>query len=223
MDAIVEIAQKHHLAIIADACQAHGATYKSRPIGSYGTACYSFYATKNITTFEGGMIVTNDPQIAERARLIRNHGSPRNYEHVMLGYNMRMTDLAAAVGMVQLKKLKEWNSIRWANAAYLTTHLSRIKGIVTPKIRDDSVHVFHQYTIRIADRDNAAQKLREKGVGVGIYYPIPIHKQPLYQQLGYSDILLNTEAACREVLSLPVHPSLNKDDLDCIIQAVASL
>jgi perosamine synthetase len=223
MDAIVEIAQKHHLAIIEDACQAHGATYKGRPIGSYGTACYSFYATKNITTFEGGMIVTNDPQIAERARLIRNHGSPRNYEHVMLGYNMRMTDLAAAVGMVQLKKLKEWNSIRWANAAYLTTHLSRIKGIVTPKIRDHSEHVFHQYTIRIADRDNAAQKLREKGVGVGIHYPTPIHKQPLYQQLGYSDVLPNAEAACREVLSLPVHPSLTKDDLDRIIQAVASL
>ena len=124
MDPIVEIANKHHLAIIEDACQAHGATYKGRPIGSFGTACYSLYATKNITTIEGGMLVTNDLQIAERARLIRNHGSPKSYQHVMLGYNMRMTDLAAAVGLVQLTKLKEWNLTRRANAAYLSKYLS---------------------------------------------------------------------------------------------------
>lgn len=223
MDAIVEIAQKHHLAIIEDACQAHGATYKGRPIGSFGTACYSLYATKNMTTIEGGMLVTNDPQIAERARLIRNHGSPKTYQHVMLGYNMRMTDLVAAVGLVQLKKLKEWNSIRRANAAYLSEKLSKIKGVVMPKVRADAEHVFHQYTIRIPERDNAAQKLREKGVGVGIHYPMPIHKQPLYQDLGYCDVLPVAEAACQEVLSLPVHPSLTRDDLDYIVQAVASL
>jgi perosamine synthetase len=223
MDPIVEIAQKHNLAIIEDACQAHGAAYKGWPIGSFGTACYSLYATKNITTIEGGMIVTNDTQIAEQARLIRNHGCPRTYEHVMLGYNMRLTDLCAAIGLVQLKKLKEWNSIRQANAAYLTENLSKIKGVVTPKVREHAEHVFHQYTIRIPDRDNAAQKLREKGIGVGIHYPTPIHKQPLYQQLGYSDSLPIAEAASREVLSLPVHQSLTKDDLDHIIQAVASL
>jgi dTDP-4-amino-4,6-dideoxygalactose transaminase len=223
MDAIVEIARKHHLAIIEDACQAHGATYKNRPVGSFGTACYSLYATKNITTIEGGMLVTNDLQIAERARLIRNHGSPRTYEHVMLGYNMRLTDLAAAIGLAQLKHLKKWNSIRRENAAYLTAKLSSIEGIVTPKVRDQAEHVFHQYTIRISDRDNSAQKLREKGVGVGIHYPTPIYKQPLYQDLGYCDVLPIVEAACHEVLSLPVHPSLSKDDLDHIIQAVTSL
>ncbi len=223
MDPIVEIANKHHLAIIEDACQAHGATYKGRPIGSFGTACYSLYATKNITTIEGGMLVTNDLQIAERARLIRNHGSPKSYQHVMLGYNMRMTDLAAAVGLVQLTKLKEWNLTRRANAAYLSKYLSNIKGVVPPKIRTDAEHVFHQYTVRIPDRDNSAQKLREKGIGVGIHYPTPIHKQPLYQDLGYRDLLSVAEAASREVLSLPVHPSLTRDDLDIIIQAVASL
>lgn len=223
MDAIIEIAQEHHLAIIEDACQAHGATYKGRPVGSFGTACYSLYATKNMTTIEGGMLVTNDPQIAERARLLRNHGSPKTYQHIMLGYNMRMTDLSAAVGLVQLEKLKEWNSIRQANAAYLSEELSKIKGVVTPKIRTDAGHVFHQYTIRIPDRDNSAQKLREKGVGVGIHYPTPIHKQPLYQDLGYCDVLPVAETACREVLSLPVHPSLTRDDLDYIVQAVASL
>jgi dTDP-4-amino-4,6-dideoxygalactose transaminase len=223
MDAIVEIAQKHHLVIIEDACQAHGATYKGRLIGSFGTACYSFYPTKNITTIEGGMLVTNNPLIAERARLIRNQGSPKAYQHVMLGYTMRMTDLGAALGLVQLEKLKEWNSTRRANAATLSEHLSKIKGVVPPKIRAEAEHVFHQYTIRIPDRDNSAQKLREKGIGVGIYYPTPIHKQPLYQDLGYCDVMPVAEATCREVLSLPVHPSLTRDDLDCIVQAVASL
>jgi len=223
MDAIVEIASKHNLAIIEDACQAHGATYKGRSVGSFGTACYSLYATKNMTTIEGGMILTNDAQVAERARLFRNHGSPKTYEHVLLGYNMRMTDLVASIGLVQLAKLKEWNSIRQENAAYLTERLSNIKHVVTPKVREHAGHVFHQYTIRIPDRDNSAQKLRERGVGVGIHYPTPIHHQPLYQNLGYTDVLPVSEEASREVLSLPVHPSLTRDDLDFIVDAVTSL
>lgn len=223
MEAIVEIAQKHQLAIIEDACQAHGATYHGRPVGSFGTACYSLYATKNMTTIEGGMLVTNDAHIAERARLLRSHGSPKTYQHVMLGYNLRLTDLAAAIGLVQLAKLREWNSIRRANAAYLTEKLSAVPGVVTPQVRANAEHVFHQYTIRIPDRDNAAQKLREKGVGVGIHYPTPIHKQPLYYDLGYRDVLPVAEKACLEVLSLPVHPSLTRADLDLIVQAVASL
>jgi dTDP-4-amino-4,6-dideoxygalactose transaminase len=223
MDAIHEIAQKHHLIIVEDACQAHGALYKNRPVGSWGTACYSLYASKNITTVEGGMLVTSDPEIAERARMIRSHGSSIPYEHVMLGYNMRLTDLAAAIGLIQLRNLQRWNSLRQQNAAYLTDKLSKIDGIVTPKIRDQAKHVFHQYTIRIADRDQAAQKLREKGVGVGIHYPTPIHHQPLYRKLGYRDHLPVAEAASRQVLSLPVHPSLTSSDLDCIVQAIASL
>jgi perosamine synthetase len=223
MDAISDIAQKHHLAIIEDACQAHGATYKGKPIGSFGTACFSLYATKNITTIEGGMLVTNNAQIAERARLIRSHGSPRTYVHIMLGYNMRMMDLTAAIGLVQIEKLKKWNSIRQENAAYLTEHLSKIKGIVLPKTRKHAEHVFHQYTIRIPDRDNAAQKLKEMGIGVGIHYPTPIHQQPLYKNLGYTDELPIAETACREVLSLPVHPSLTQNDLDSIVRAIASL
>jgi perosamine synthetase len=223
MDPIVDIAQRYQLTIIEDACQAHGAIYKGRSIGSFGTGCYSLYATKNITTVEGGMIVTNDPRVAEKARLIRNHGSSRVYEHVLLGYNMRMTDLAAAIGLVQLNKLEEWNSIRRANASYLTSALSQINWIVPPKIRSEAEHVFHQYTIRIPDRDHSAQRLREMGIGVNVYYPTLIHKQPLYQQLGYTDHLPVAEAASREVLSLPVHPALTRTDLDCIIDAIASL
>lgn len=223
MDAIVEIAEKYNLAIIEDACQAHGATYKEQPVGSFGTACYSLYTTKNMTTVEGGMIVTNDSKIAERARLIRNHGSPKTYEHIILGYNMRMTDLAAAIGLVQIKRLKDWNSVRQANAAYLTDKLSEIEGVVTPKVREHAEHVFHQYTIRIPDRDKTAQKLRDNGIGVGIHYPTPIHHQPLYRDLGYEDVLPNAERACKEVLSLPVHPSLTSQDLDRIIDTVAAL
>ncbi|MBK6792985.1 MAG: DegT/DnrJ/EryC1/StrS family aminotransferase [Anaerolineales bacterium] len=223
MDAILEIAHEHKLAIIEDACQAHGATYKGRPVGSFGTACYSLYATKNITTIEGGMIVTNDAQVAERARLLRNHGSPRTYEHVSLGYNMRTTDLAAAIGLVQLEKLRQWNDIRRENAAYLSEHLAKIPGVVVPKVREGCEHIFHQYTIRIPDRDASAQKLRDGGVGVGIHYPTPIHQQPLYKGLGYHDSLPIAETASREVLSLPVHPSLTKDDLDCIIETVAKV
>ena len=223
MDAIGEIARKHDLVILEDACQAHGSTYKSLPVGSFGTACFSFYPTKNITTIEGGMITTNDSKIAERARLIRDHGSPRRYEHVMLGYNLRMNDLQAAIGLVQLEKLMEWNSQRQANASHLTKELSKIEGIVPPKVRDGGEHVFHQYTIRINNRDEAAQKLRDKGIGVGVHYPIPIHKQPLYQELGYDDSLPNSEIASQEVLSLPVHPSLSRVDLDSIVEAVSTL
>lgn len=223
MDPIIEIAEKHGLVVIEDACQAHGASYQGRPVGSFGTSCYSLYATKNIMAIEGGMIVTNDPEIAERARLIRNHGSLRTYEHVMLGYNMRMTDLAAAIGLVQLDKLDIWNSIRRANAEYLTSGLSQVEGVMTPKIRAGAEHVFHQYTLRMSDRDRAAQELREMGIGVGIHYPIPIHKQPLYQQLGYKDCLPVAEAASREVLSLPVHPALTKAELDSIVESVGAL
>jgi perosamine synthetase len=223
MDPILEIARRHNLAIIEDACQAHGALYKGRPVGSFGTACYSLYATKNITTIEGGMIVTNDAQVAERARLFRSHGSPRTYEHVVLGYNMRTTDLNAAIGLVQLNKLQGWNSTRRENAAYLSANLGKIPGVVAPKTREGCEHIFHQYTIRIQNRDSAAQKLREKGVGVGIHYPTPIHLQPLYKELGYTDSLPHAETASREVLSLPVHPSLTKDDLDYIVNTIKEL
>jgi perosamine synthetase len=223
MNAINQIAQKHDLLILEDACQAHGATYQGLPVGSFGTACFSFYPTKNITTIEGGMITTDDAEIAERARLIRDHGSPQRYEHIVLGYNLRMNDVQAAIGLVQLPKLQEWNSKRQANAAYLTAELSKIEGIMPPKIREGSQHVFHQYTIRINDRDKAAQKLREKGIGVGVHYPSPIHKQPLYQELGYHDSLPLSEIASKEVLSLPVHPSLTKADLDQIVEAISTI
>ncbi len=223
MEPLAEIARKHNLVIIEDACQSHGAKYKGTGVGAWGTTCYSFYPTKNMTTIEGGMITTNDPAVAERARLIRNHGSPKRYLHESLGYNFRMTDLQAAIGLVQLPKLSGWNEQRKQNAAFLTAELSKLAGITPPKVREGCDHVFHQYTIRAENRDAALEKLAQKGIGVGVYYPLPIHQQPLYTQMGYDVHLPVTEAAALEVLSLPVHPALTQAELEEIAAAVASL
>lgn len=223
MEAIVDIAREYNLAIIEDACQAHGALINGKPVGSFGTACFSFYPTKNITTGEGGMITTDDAEVADRARLLRDHGSPVRYQHETLGYNLRMNDMQAAIGLTQLPKLEQWNKKRQENAEFLTRELSKVDGVVPPPVREDAEHVFHQYTIRVPDRDEAAEKLRGQGVGVGIHYPTPIHQQPYYQNLGYQDSLPVSEAASRQVLSLPVHPSLTQANLEIIVEALASL
>ncbi len=238
MKAIREIAEDHHLTIIEDACQAHGATYDGKKAGSFGTGVFSFYPTKNMTTGEGGMITTDDPGIAKRARMLRDHGSSRRYVHEMLGYNLRMTDMGAAIGMVQLKKLDQFNSGRRRNAAHLTGELKHVRGITTPD--DVPGHVFHQYTVRVSGvdggrgvegagdgdgagngtRDGLVTYLGEKGIGTGIYYPIPIHKQPLYQKLGFQDSLPVSERFADKVLSLPVHPAVSEANLDYIIETV---
>lgn len=222
MDAIAELAEANGLAIIEDACQAHGARYRGRSLGSWGTACYSFYPTKNMTTIEGGMITTNDPEIANRSRLIREHGSPKRYQHDVLGYNLRLTDLQAAIGLAQLPKLLDWNRRRADNAGYLSERLSGVDGITVPAIREGADHVFHQYTIRVRDRDTMQAKLTRKGIGTGVYYPLPIHMQPLYRQLGYRQTLEVTEAASQKVLSLPVRPGLTQAELDSVIEAIVT-
>lgn len=222
MEAIAALAQAHNLLIIEDACQAHGAKSQGRMVGAWGTACYSFYPTKNMTTIEGGMITTNDAQVAERARLLRNHGSPKRYQHEAIGYNLRMTELQAAIGLVQLKKVDAWTVQRQANAAYLTKRLANLEGVSPPRIREKATHVFHQYTVRVANREAVTQRLSQHGVDFGVHYPLPIHQQPLYRHLGYQDHLPEAEAASREVLSLPVHPSLSANDLDLIVEAVTN-
>jgi perosamine synthetase len=221
MEALSAIAARYNLAIIEDACQSHGARLNGKMVGSWGTACYSFYPTKNMTTIEGGMITTNDEGVAERARLIRNHGSPRRYLHESLGFNFRMTDLQAAIGLAQLPKLEGWNRKRQENAAYLTSGLEGLPGVQPPRVRPGGGHVFHQYTVRAAHRDALLERLSARGIGVGVYYPIPIHQQPLYRQMGYQETLPVSEAASAEVLSLPVHPALTRAELDEIVAAVA--
>jgi dTDP-4-amino-4,6-dideoxygalactose transaminase len=220
MDAILEIADRHDLVVIEDACQSHGAAYRDKKTGSFGTGTFSLYPTKNITSAEGGMITTDDPEIAESARVIRQHGMCRRYYHDELGFNFRMTDVHAAIGQEQLKKLPDFNQARQANAAYFYEYL---EGVITPPVPDSCDHVFHQYTIRVPhdQRDALKAYLQEHGVGTGVYYPVPIHEQPYYaDELGYDLVFPEAERAAREVLSLPVHPALSQQDLETIVTAV---
>jgi perosamine synthetase len=220
MDPIMVLADTYGLAVVEDACQSHGAEYKGKRVGSFGIGCFSLYPTKNITSAEGGMITTDDVGVAEKCRVIRQHGMRRRYYHDELGFNFRMTDIHAAIGLAQLQKLEQFNQARIANAQYLSAHL---RGVITPEVPTGNRHVFHQYTIRIVDgrRDALLEHLKECGVGTGVYYPIPIHQQTFYtQELGYSLHLPESECAAAEVLSLPVHPALSQDDLGAIVTAV---
>ncbi len=218
MHAIMDIAARHGLAVIEDACQAHGAMVNARKVGSFGIGCFSFYPTKNITTAEGGIITTDDEELADRARLIRSHGQRQRYYHETIGYNFRMTEIQAAIGQVQLRKLEQFIEARRANAQYLT---ERLKDVIIPREAPACRHVYHQYVIRVPDgRDLLADQLRDRGIATGIYYPLPVHKQVVYQQLGYDHHLPVAEKACREVLALPVHPALTREDLDSIVEGV---
>ncbi|MGC8875067.1 MAG: DegT/DnrJ/EryC1/StrS family aminotransferase [Chloroflexia bacterium] len=224
MPAILDLAARYDLLVLEDACQSHGASLNGKRAGSFATGCFSFYPTKNITTGEGGMITTDDDAVAEKCRLLRDHGQRRRYHHEILGYNFRMTDIAAAIGLAQLRKLPRHTEMRIRNASYLTERLRGLPHVIVPTVRPGYVHVFHQYTIRLrGDRDRAVEALRQRGIGTGVYYPLPVHHQPLYRQMGYDDVLPEAERACREVLSLPVHPALTLGDLDTIADAVASL
>lgn len=226
MDKISEIANKHDLFVIEDAAQAHGAIYKEQKVGSLGDiACFSFYPTKNMTTGEGGMITTDNEELAEKAKMIRAHGESKRYEHAILGYNFRMTDIAAAIGLAQLKKIEKFNEERITNANYLTKELKSVEGITTPKQLNNTKHVYHQYTIKVnnGNRDEWVKLLNENGIGTGIHYPIPIYKQDLYIELGYDDKLENTEKAAATVISLPVHPTLTEKDLETIVKVLTEI
>jgi perosamine synthetase len=220
MDPIMAIAKKHGLVVIEDACQSHGAEYKGRKAGSFGTGTFSLYPTKNITSGEGGMITTDEAGIEEECRVIRQHGMRKRYYHDELGFNFRMTDIHAAIGLAQLGKLKQYNEARRANAKYLSEHL---KGVKVPVVPEGRMHVFHQYTVRVPDgkRDALRAYLLEKGVGSEVYYPVPIHQQSFYvSELDYHVSLPETERAALEVLSLPVHPALSPSDLETVVAAV---
>ncbi len=227
MKKIMEIAEDHDLLVIEDACQAHGSTYNGKKVGSFGTGTFSFYPTKNMTTGEGGIITTDDKNIAERAKMIRSHGSKVRYFHEMLGYNLRMTDIAAAIGFVQLQRLDEFNSSRINNANTLTGKLNKIGGLRLPIIDTHCGHVFHQYTLRVnsstISRDEIVSFLGNKGIGTGIYYPRPIHKQPYYVDIGFNDSLPVSEKAANEVFSIPVHPALNLEELNKISEVISEL
>jgi perosamine synthetase len=226
MDEVMAIARKHNLAVIEDAAQAIGADYKGRKIGGMNTSCFSLYATKNVMSGEGGMITTNDDAIAHQCRLLRQHGMERRYYHDVLGYNFRLSDLHAAIGLAQLGRLNGFTEKRRANAEYLTNHINN-PHVITPKGHGHAGHVWHQYTVRIVgiDRDEAVKQLTEAGVGTSVFYPVPAHKQKPVMELGYGEdsALPVAEQVAREVVSLPVWPGLNSEDLERIVEAVNNL
>jgi dTDP-4-amino-4,6-dideoxygalactose transaminase len=223
MDAILEIARQHDLVVIEDAAQAVGATFQGQKTGSFGTGCFSLYATKNVMSGEGGMITTDDESLADRCQLLRSHGSRKRYYYEFLGYNLRMSDLHAAIGLAQMDRLEGFTAKRRENAAYLSEHIT---GAVTPQVREGYEHVWHQYTVRVdggRDRDAAVRQLNEAGVGTGVFYPVPLHRQGYIRDVVGEVSLPVTERLAGEVFSLPVHPALSQADLEQIVEAVNDL
>jgi len=223
MDELKEIAQDHKIFLIEDAAQSHGAEYKEQKTGSLGDiGCFSFYATKNMTTGEGGIITTNNSEVARRIRLLRHHGQTEKYHHTIIGYNYRMTELSAAIGLMQLKKLDERNEKRMKNAEKLNEGIENLHGLTPPYVEEYAKHVFYQYVVKVEEdypleRNKLADHLKEMGIGTAVHYPMPIYKQPAYRKLGYDKTICPmTEESCRRVLSLPVHPSVNEKDIQYI-------
>ena len=225
--ALTQIARRHRLRIIWDAAQAHGAVSDGRDVGSLpDVVCYSFYPTKNLTTGEGGMLTTSNKTLAARLRLARSHGEAKRYFHTLLGYNYRLTDIAAAIGLVQLRKLPAFLQARRRNAAILSRGLAGIPGLELPRISRGDDHAFCLYTVCVnprvlgITRDNLQKSLALQGIETSTHYPRPLHKQPLFRHLGTDrDFPVSTMLA-KSVLSLPVHPELHDNDLRRVIQAV---
>jgi perosamine synthetase len=218
--ALGALAEARGLQLFEDAAQAHGATWQGAPVGSFGSfAMFSLYPTKNMTSGEGGMVSCATPELVRTIQVLRNQGMEKRYENELVGFNVRMTDVHAAIGRVQLGKLPAWTEQRQANAAFLSENL---ENVVVPHVADGATHVYHQYTIRVPqDRDGFAAALAsEHGVGSGVYYPIPNHQLPSF---GYEYDLPETARACAEVLSLPVHPALSRDDLERVVAGVNAL
>ncbi len=218
LPAIAEIADRHGLALVEDAAQSHGAAIGDRRSGSWGAGCFSFYPTKNMTTGEGGMVTTSDAALADAVRLTREHGSRVRYHHEIVGYNFRMTDIHASIGLAQLVKLPANNARRHAIAERYDREL---REVITPTVRPGVTHVYHQYTLRVNRRDELVDALRERGIGTGVYYPIPVHHQKPFIALGYGEQRFPVaERLCAEVVSIPVHPSLTDDEVGQVIAAV---
>ena len=214
---ILEICSQHDLLLIEDAAQAHLASMDGKPVGTWGVAgSFSFYPTKNMTSGEGGMVTTFDSDLARTVRLLRNQGQEIRYQNEIVGLNNRMTDIHAAIGRVQLRKLAGWTAQRQANAEFYNANLF---GVKVPQVAPGAVHVYHQYTIRVVgqDRDRFAAELAKRGVGSGVYYPIPNHQLPAFNL----DLdLPETALAASQVLSLPIYPSLSRKDRDLVVTAV---
>lgn len=226
MDPLIECAHEHGIIVIEDAAQAHGAEYKGKKAGVLGDlACFSFYATKNMTTGEGGMITTNSEEFMEKIRLIRSHGEKEPYKSVMIGHNYRLPEIEAAIGLVQLRKLPKFLETRRKNAMFLMKELVSVESLQMPVEYKGYKHSWYLFTIRLKGanskiRNKMVKKLREEHVGAEVYYPIPIHKMPYYHELFGKVNLPETEEATQQAISLPVHPAIREVELDHIVNAV---
>lgn len=225
MNPIMEIAKNHNLFVIEDAAQAIGATYKGKQVGELSSAAtYSFFPTKNLGAYgDGGMLVSNNDALSEQARVIRVHGSKPKYHHHVLGYNSRLDEMQAAILSVKLPHLSTWSEDRRKHAIYYTENLNNMIGlhVETPVEMENLYHVFHQYTLRVQKRDELQAFLKEKGIATIVYYPIPLHLQPVFKDLGYKEgDLPETEKAAKEVLSLPMFPELKQEQQDYVIEKI---
>jgi dTDP-4-amino-4,6-dideoxygalactose transaminase len=222
MPELTELAETHDVALVEDAAQAHGATIDGEHVGTFGDAAtFSFYPTKNMTTAEGGMVTTDDPELADRVRSFINHGRTREgstYAHASVGHNFRLTSVAAAIGQVQLEKLPDYVEARREHAARFTGALEDAAAIDPPVEPAGYRHGYHQYTVRCEDREALRSHLDDAGVDTAIYYPTPVHEQPPYADVGGS--FPHAERASEEVVSLPVHPGLSASDVDRIVEAL---
>lgn len=222
MDPIMELAERKGLWVIEDACQAHGARYKGRKVGSIGhVACFSFYPSKNLGGCgDGGMVVTNDEEIAERIRMLRDYGQQKKYHHVIVGYNRRLDTLQAAVLRVKLRHLDEWNEARRRHA-HLYDQLLEDTSVTLPFNAEYSEHVYYLYVVQSEHRDELQEWLRAKCIASGIHFPVPIHLQPAYNHLGYSEgDFPVAEAYARRTLSLPMFPELTKEQIEYVAEAI---
>lgn len=223
MDPIMEIARRHRLFVIEDACQAHGAEYKGRRAGSIGDAgCFSFYPGKNLGAFgEAGAVVTNNRELDEKIRVLRDHGQARKYHHVAVGWNCRMDGIQGAVLKIKLNHLDRGNDLRRSHAAEYDRAFRRLEGIVTPVEASNRKHVYHVYSLRVQDRNGVMKKLTEEGIGCGIHYPVPVHLQEAYQSLGGvpGDFPI-AEQCASEFISLPMFPELTSAQRSRVIEVV---
>lgn len=229
MKPLMEIAEKHNLKIIEDACQSHGAEYEGKKVGSFGDAsCFSFYPTKNMVTGEGGMVLVDEQDLKLECSLLRDHGEITHYEHVVLGYNFRMNEIAAAIGIEQLKKLPMFIERRQENGKRLTEGLEDLKGIQTPVVGERGTHVYYQYIIKVENefpltRDQLVEYLKGKEIGARPSYPKPLGEQAIMRTMGYgSDCPVAREVLTR-IMELPVHPLVSKDDITYIIDTVRAV
>jgi dTDP-4-amino-4,6-dideoxygalactose transaminase len=222
IDPIMELAKGRGLIVIEDACQAHGALYKGRRVGSIGdAACFSFYPAKNLGAYgDGGILVTNNEDIANRVKMLRNYGQKEKYHHLFIAYNRRLDTLQAAVLRVKLGRLDEWNQARRRNAQLYNEFLANT-AVVTPVEASYAQHVYHLYVVRVQDRDGLQEHLKSRGVSTGIHYPIPVHLQEAYRYLGYQkgDFPI-TERYAEEILSLPMYPELTEEQIQYVVQAI---